>query len=63
MPSAEMLDTHAGWAAAQQRLRRCARPDCPNERESGAEDLCFTCALEAELFDRDARWEGIAARR
>jgi hypothetical protein len=63
MPSAETLDTHAGWAAAQERRRRCSRPDCVNDRESADEGLCFTCVLEAELFDRDARWEGIAARR
>jgi hypothetical protein len=62
MRTAETPDTHAEWAAAHDRRRRCARPDCPHERED-AQSLCFTCTLEAELFDRDARWASAAARR
>jgi hypothetical protein len=62
MRTAERLDTHASWAAAQERRRLCATPDCTNPRqpeEAGA--LCLGCTLEAELFDREARWT--AARR
>jgi hypothetical protein len=64
MPAAKHLDTHAAWTAAQQERRRCARPGCGNERpaEGGSggrgptSELCFGCALEAELFDRETRW-------
>jgi hypothetical protein len=69
MPTVDPMDTHAAWAAAQERRRLCARAGCGNERhpEHGAggagpsADLCPGCALEAELFDREARWA--AARR
>jgi hypothetical protein len=68
MRTAERLNTHAAWVAAQEQRRVCARPECDNERSwdglgggSMTTELCFGCALEAELFDRDARWT--AARR
>jgi len=64
MRTGEALDTPEAWAAAHERRRRCARADCANERlpvEEGA-DYCFACTLEAELFDRDARWAGSLAR-
>jgi len=61
MRTAEPLETHAAWVAAQEERRLCARPGCGNargeERGGGSTTgLCFGCALEAELFDRDARW-------
>ena len=62
MWTAESLDTHEGWARAHDRRSRCALPECPNER-AGDEPLCHACALDAELFDRDARWDQHRARR
>ena len=61
MRTVERLDTHAAWAAAHQQRRQCARPECANEREE-AQSLCLACVLEAELFDRDARWESAGRR-
>jgi len=44
---------------------RCAVPGCPNRvlepwEESGR--LCARCALEGELFDREARFESAPRR-
>jgi hypothetical protein len=60
MRTAEVLETAGGWAAAHER-RRCAQPDCENERgaERHPRGLCPACALDAELFDRESRWEAL----
>lgn len=62
MRTAEVLETRGGWAAAQERRRRCAQPDCPNERgaDGHPRGFCPACALDAELFDRESRWETLA---
>jgi hypothetical protein len=64
MRTVERLDTFAGWVAAQAQRRLCARPECGKERlpdrgSMATVDLCFGCALEAELFDREARWTAL----
>ena len=47
-------------------LPRCARPGCPNPvREPWEEtgSLCARCAIEGELYDREARREAHEVRR
>ena len=47
-------------------LPRCARPGCPNPvREPWEEtgSLCARCAIEGELYDREARHEAREVRR
>jgi hypothetical protein len=47
---------------ATKKFRMCETPGCPHQvtepwEESGL--LCYECAIEGELFDRDARWDHV----
>ncbi|MCK6682333.1 MAG: hypothetical protein L6R30_07940 [Thermoanaerobaculia bacterium] len=47
---------------ARKKAVHCVTPGCPHMvtepwEESGM--LCYECAIEGELFDRDARWDHV----
>ena len=40
----------------------CATPGCPHTVVEAWEDsglLCYECAIEGELYDREARWDHV----
>jgi len=42
--------------------QRCVTPGCPHVVGESWEDsglLCYECAIEGELFDREARWDHV----
>ena len=42
--------------------RRCVTPGCPHLVTESLEEsglLCDECAIEGELYDRDARWDHV----
>ena len=56
------LDLPKGASGTLTAEKPCVTPGCPHMvteswEESGL--LCYECAIEGELFDRDARWDHV----
>ncbi len=56
------LDPHPTPATPPRHPRHCATPGCAHLVTEPWEDsglLCYECAIEGELYDRDARWDHV----
>ena len=57
----ERLTGHAETVEAP-KTHRCVTPGCRHEVGESWEDsglLCYECAIEGELYDREARWDHV----
>jgi hypothetical protein len=57
-----LLHLEADLPATETPVKHCVTPGCPHLvtdpwEESGL--LCDECAIEGELYDRDARWDHV----
>jgi hypothetical protein len=56
------LEVPTAQGEARKAPKRCVTPGCPHLVTESLEEsglLCDECAIEGELYDRDARWDHV----